>query len=217
MKWVSWILTRLNVLTGSQQTTPLIVGSHVTNCNREYQNTCKLETDVNYCCSCCACCCVEVAHFICSAIITSCWHQDCWHQLTTPVRPKGGGWRGGGASSQQQTRFDLARDLNTQLWIRKKPYINGFERRPAASLNSLVPVSMNLSLLLIKAHQERCETGSTSTWWHQREKFFQHSWKRFHCGLFIFVDLSAKQWDFGSPKLQKHTTWLCEFQPLKRG
>lgn len=91
VKWVSWILTRLNVLTGSQQTTPLIVGSHVTNCNREYQNTCKLETDVNYCCSCCACCCVEVAHFICSAIITSCWHQVCWHQLTTPVRPKGGG------------------------------------------------------------------------------------------------------------------------------
>lgn len=47
-------------------------------------------------------------------------------------------------------------------------------------------------------------------------KLFQHVWICFHCGLLIFVDLSDKQSDFGSPKLQKHTTWLCEFQPLKK-
>lgn len=32
----------------------------------------------------------------------------------------------------------------------------------------------------------------------------------------FFVDMSDKHSDFGSPKLQKHTTWLCEFQPLKK-
>lgn len=87
----------LYFLTESKQTTPLIVSSHVTNCNREYQNTCKLETDVNYCYSCCARRCVEVAHFIHSAILTSCWHQDCWHQLATPVRPNG--WWGLGVGA----------------------------------------------------------------------------------------------------------------------
>lgn len=80
-------LTRLHVLTNSQQATPLTVSYHVTNCKTEYQNTCKFEADVNYCFSRCACCCVETAHFICSTIITSCWHQDCWHRLTTPVGP----------------------------------------------------------------------------------------------------------------------------------
>lgn len=100
------ILTRLHVLTNSQQATPLTVGSHVTNCKTEYQNTCKFEADVNYCFSRCACCCVETAHFICSTIITSCWHRDCWHRLTTPVGPLSP--KGGTTSCQQRTRFDLA-------------------------------------------------------------------------------------------------------------
>lgn len=47
-------------------------------------------------------------------------------------------------------------------------------------------------------------------------KFTRQGWNCFHSELFISVDVSDTQWDFGIPKLQKHTTWLCEFQPLKK-
>lgn len=119
---------------------------------------CKLETDVNYCFRGCACCCVEIAHFVPSAILTSCWHQDCWHELTTPVRllsPEGGD---SFMSTVEQVWFGKC--LSAQLGIRKTPDIKGFERRPTASINSLVAVSMNLSLLLNTAHRERRETES---------------------------------------------------------
>ena len=51
-------------------------------------------------------------------------------------------------------QISFGKGLSTQLWIRKTPCIKGFERRLTASLNSPLPVSMNLSLLLNKAHHE---------------------------------------------------------------
>lgn len=139
-----------------------MVGSHVTTCNRECQNTCKLERDGNYCFSPCACCQVEADHFICSTIITSCWHWDCWHQPNTPVgllSPKGKT-----TSCQQWARFDLASGWALNYESGRRFTQKEFERSPTASLNSLLPVSMNSSFLLNKTHQERYEMENTSTW-----------------------------------------------------
>jgi len=49
-------------------------------------------------------------------------------------------------------------------------------------------------------------------------KPFQHRWRKreivFGEGLLIFVDLSDKQSDSGSPELQEHTTWLRQIPTL---
>lgn len=45
----------------------------------------QTRSGCNYCFSRRACSRVEVAHSVNSAIITSCWHRGCWHQLTTSV------------------------------------------------------------------------------------------------------------------------------------
>ena len=105
-----------------------------------------------------------------------------------------------------------------------KPYIKGFESRPTASLNSLVPVSMNLSLLLNTARHERYETLNVQAHVNSKGMLSYDIMKSpsstveyvFTVDCLFLVDMSDKQSDFGSPKLQKHTTWLCEFQPLKK-
>lgn len=139
--------------------------------------------------------------FICPAILTSCWHQDCWHQLATPVRA-GGIWQEAERSNYESGRRHMWRGLKGD----RQPHSTVWSQLAWTYRFYLSKPTMKDVRLKAQAHDGTERKSSSSS-----------SWNRFHCGLFIFVDLSAKQWDFGSPNLQKQTTWLCEFQPLKRG
>lgn len=83
---------------------------------------------------------------------------------------------------------------------------------------------MNLSLLLNTAHHERYEALNAQAHDKSKEVPIYEIMKSpssmvefvFTVECLFFVDMSDKHSDFGSPKLQKHTTWLCEFQPLKK-
>lgn len=90
---------------------------------------------------------VEVANFISTAITTSCWHTERWHQLATTVRQEG---------LCVCFSCHLSKGC-ARSRIRFTPEIKEFDKKVTGSLNSLLRVSVNLSHLLIKAVHKRRE------------------------------------------------------------
>lgn len=98
----------------------------------------------------------EVAHFITSSIITSCWHPDCWHQLSITVR----------LLSPDVVLFpaNSTPDLAWQVSVRsimkqeRSLCIKELERQLTDSFNALVPVSINLSPTLNIVHYKMCSS-----------------------------------------------------------